>query len=119
VSTLNTARPGDVLPVLLHWQARQPVSANYHVFVHLLDDQDNRIAQSDGQPALWTRPTSSWRPGELIEDRHGLSLPSDMPPGDYTLIAGLYLPEGGERLETGDRKPYVRLGDVQITPLED
>jgi mannosyltransferase len=104
------------LPVDLRWQASQPVTDNYHVFVHLLDGQEQRIAQSDGQPALWTRPTSSWQPGEVIEDRHGLSLPASLPAGDYQLIVGLYLPESGQRLATGDGKSFASLGLVRVTP---
>jgi hypothetical protein len=113
---LPALQPGAVLPIDLHWQASRPVANNYHVFVHLLDEQDQRIAQSDGQPALWTRPTSSWQPGEVIEDRHGLSLPADLPAGDYQLIVGLYLPKNGQRLTTGDGQSFVSLGSVRVTP---
>jgi hypothetical protein len=109
-----TARPGGVLPVALHWAARQPVPDDYHVFVHLLDAEEVRIAQSDNQPALWTRPTSSWAPGELIQDRHALALPSDLPPDVYTLIAGVYLPETGERLLTEGDEEFIILGNAQI-----
>jgi hypothetical protein len=115
VETLFRARSGSALPVALHWTATQPVANNYHIFVHLLDAGDNRVAQSDGQPALWTRPTSSWLPGEVIEDRRALSLGDDLSPGKYTLIAGLYLPENGERLATAGGETFVRLGNVQIT----
>ena len=113
-ATLPTSQPGDVLPVGLYWKAEQTVLDNFHVFVHLIDADGNRIAQSDGQPALWTRPTSSWTPGELVEDRHALSLPTELPQGNYTLVAGLYLPESGERLLTEGGDGFVVLGDVQI-----
>jgi hypothetical protein len=112
---LPALQPGAVLPVDLRWQASQPTADNYHVFVHLLDEQDQRIAQSDGQPALWTRPTSSWQPGEIIEDRHALCLPADLPPGDYQLIVGLYLPQNGQRLATGDGKSFASLGVIRVT----
>jgi hypothetical protein len=110
----TTAQPGSVLPVALHWKARQPVPEDYHVFVHLLDAAGDRVAQSDNQPALWTRPTSSWAPGETIEDRHALALPADLPPGVYTLIVGIYRPGAGERLLTEAGEAFVVLGDAQI-----
>ena len=113
--TLATVQPGSVLPITLQWETRQPVTEDYHVFVHLLDAEGNLAAQSDSQPALWARPTSSWTPGEPIEDRHALLLPADLPPGDYTLIAGLYLPESGERLQTSSGETSVVLGSVQNT----
>lgn len=104
---------GDVLPVALHWQVKQAVKADYYVFVHLLDADGNRVAQSDGQPALWTRPTSSWLPGDHILDHHALRLPTTLRPGNYTLIAGLYLPENGERLLSESGEAFVYLGSVQ------
>jgi hypothetical protein len=110
----STAQPGGVLPVALHWVAKQPVPENYHVFVHLLDAEGDRVAQSDNQPALWTRPTSSWAPGDHIEDRHALALPADLPPGVYALIVGVYLPETGERLLTEGDEGLVILGNAQI-----
>ena len=110
----STAQPGGVLPVILHWKAKQPVLEDYHVFIHLLDAKGNRVAQSDNQPALWTHPTSSWTPGELVEDRHALALPADLPAGDYTLFAGLYLPASGERLLATSGEPLISLGTIQI-----
>lgn len=112
--TLPTAHPGGVVPVILYWRAEQRVSSDFHVFVHLLDAAGDRVAHSDGQPALWMRPTTTWAPTETIEDRHGLSLPTNLPPGEYTVIAGLYLPETGERLltELGDSSVEIRA--VQI-----
>jgi hypothetical protein len=113
-STLANAQAGGVLPVALRWKATQPVPADYFVFVHLLDTDGNRVAQSDGQPAIWTRPTSSWAPEESIEDRHALALPIDLPPGDYTLIAGLYLADSEQRLLTESGEAFVSLGTIKI-----
>jgi hypothetical protein len=118
VDTLPAARPGSVLPVALHWRATQLMSADYHIFVHLITADGNIVAQSDGQPALWTRPTSTWSPGERIEDRHALSLPVDLLPGDYTLITGLYLPDNGERLLSSKQETFVVLNTVQIASKE-
>ncbi|UCC86213.1 MAG: hypothetical protein JSV81_15325 [Anaerolineales bacterium] len=115
IDTLPTAYAGDVLPLTLHWMARQPVLADYHVYIHLLDAEGSPVTQSDGHPAVWTRPTSSWSPGEHIQDRHALVLPADLSPGDYALIAGLYLPESGERLLTDSGEAFVALGDLHIT----
>ena len=113
-ATQPTVQPGSPLPVVLTWRATRPVTADYHVFVHLLDAAGERVAQSDGQPALWTRPTSSWAVGETVEDRHGLSLPDDLPPGDYTLIAGLYTPSDGMRLRAANGADLIPLATVRV-----
>ena len=110
----STAQPGGVLPVALHWKAKQPVQEDYHVFIHLLDAKGYRVAQSDNQPALWTRPTSGWTPGELVEDRHALALPTDLPAGDYTLVAGIYLPASGERLLATSGESLISLGTIRV-----
>lgn len=99
---------GGAVPVELRWQAVRPIAEDYHVFVHLLNAEGERIAQSDGQPALWQRPTSTWQPVELITDRHGLWLPTPEP-GPHTLLIGLYAPHTGERLTLPDGSDSVSM----------
>ena len=66
------------------------MSESYHVFVHIIDESGNLVAQSDGEPAGWTRPTTGWLPGEYISDNHEIVLPIDVMPGFYNIYAGLY-----------------------------
>jgi hypothetical protein len=105
----TTTRPGEALPVELHWQAGVPLNENYHVFIHLLGKEGQLIAQADGQPAQWTRPTSTWTADETIIDRHGLWLPADIPPGPYQLLVGLYRPADGQRLPLADGADAIKL----------
>ena len=49
-------------------------------------------------PAAAHSPTTVWSAGEIIPDPHTITLPPDLPPGSYTLLAGLYNPVSGERL---------------------
>ncbi len=90
------------LPVELRWTARQPVGVDYRVFIHVVDGQGNKIAQADGQPVNWNRPTSTWALGEEIIDRYGLWLPPETAPGAYSLLVGLYNPADGVRLSLPD-----------------
>lgn len=89
---------GAALPVELRWQTASALATDYHVFIHLEDGEGQIIAQADGQPGQWTRPTTTWEVGQVIIDRHGLWLPPDIPPGPYILRVGLYQPATGERL---------------------
>ncbi len=84
--------------VTLIWRAEAETAVSYRVFLHLVGPDGAIVAQSDGEPAQWQRPTTGWLPGEIIRDDHQLSLPADLPPGQYTLLAGLYDPLTGERL---------------------
>ncbi|WP_420629318.1 hypothetical protein [Candidatus Leptofilum sp.] len=83
---------GETLNLELVWQAETELSESYRVFVHVLDGDGRIVAQSDAPPAGWTRPTTGWLPGEFIIDQHTITLPATLPPGDYTVTTGLYLP---------------------------
>jgi hypothetical protein len=115
--------PETILCVTLVWSALDEAADDYTVFVHLLDDQGQVIAQHDAPPVGGFRPTTTWIPGEAISDKHGLLIPEDVAPGEYELVAGLYLPQTGERLkvvgpggeETGDS---VMLGQVRVVAAE-
>jgi hypothetical protein len=109
--------PGGAILLALRWQSMRPVSYDYHVFVHLLDAQGEKIAQRDGQPVQWLRPISSWQPGEEIVDHYGLLLPADLPTGEYTIAVGLYDPVSGQRLpiSAGPGDFAIELGPIEIT----
>jgi hypothetical protein len=109
------ARGAHALDVTLYWFALRDVGANYKVFVHLLGPDGAVIAQHDGDPGGGFTPTSRWRSGELIADRHRVPLPAGAPAGGYGLRAGMYQPEPLRNLPvdppTGDGR--VDLGTVR------
>jgi len=91
--------PTEITPTLtvtLTWQATEPVTGDYTVFVHLLAP-DGKVAQHDARPCDGACPTDTWQPGEIVADRHSISLGIGAPPGPYRLAIGLYLLDGGER----------------------
>jgi hypothetical protein len=81
--------PGSQLSVTLYWQAQRDMPISYKVFVQWVG-AGQALAQNDAVPGGWQRPTTGWVPGEVIVDRHVLALPSALPAGEYTLIAGMY-----------------------------
>jgi hypothetical protein len=105
--------PGTPVTVLLVWHAEQETRTSYHVFLHLLDSAGRLIAQSDGIPANWTRPTTGWLPGEYITDVRVLTIPPDADEGRYTLLTGMYVP-GAERLTTPAGEDTVRLATLTV-----
>ncbi len=90
--TLSSAQaaPGDILQLALFWQTASALDTRYKVFLHLVDGQGNIVAQRDSEPGGGLALTTTWEPGALISDNHGLLLPADLPPGDYPLLLGLY-----------------------------
>jgi hypothetical protein len=86
------------LDVTLHWQAVQRMEVAFKFFVHLLDlETGELVAQADVMPHDWTYPTHWWEKGEFVSDKITLSV-SDVPPGVYRVVIGVYDPETGVRL---------------------
>ena len=107
------AAPGGALGLTLYWQPLARVGADYTVFVHLLDAQDEIRGQGDGPPAGGFYPSSFWDPGEMVVDERQVSVDADAPAGTYRLAVGLYVLPSGQRLAVagGDR---ILLGEVEI-----
>jgi len=111
-------REGHTLSLTLYWQAEESLEEDYHVFVHVGEPGAAPVAQADGVPVDWLRPTSTWRAGEVLVDSYEVSL-ADLPPGRYSLLVGLYDPQTGQRPTTiVDGEPvaggYVTLQEVEV-----
>lgn len=87
----DTMAPGDIVQVTLFWQTDTVLKERYKIFVHVSAGLDvPPIAQQDGEPGGGQLLTSAWPSNTLIADNHGILLPPDLPPGEYTLFIGLY-----------------------------
>lgn len=103
-------QPGTALSVDLTWQAIQRMDTDYKIFVHLIGPDGALIAQQDTQPLGGFFPTSYWYTGQPVPDSYALSVPADAPAGTYTLYAGMYDGDTGQRLPvTRNNEP---LGDA-------
>jgi len=109
----------QTIDLTLIWQGQQEMAELYTVFLHLVDENGQVIRQMDKVPGIrGKQPTTGWLPTEIILDP--ISVAADVPPGRYTLRAGMYLPPNGPRLlvindageATGD---FVELGEVIIS----
>jgi len=99
----KTVVAGETLNLELVWRAEMEMSESYRVFVHVLGEDGRIVAQSDGLPANWTRPTTGWLPGEFIRDSHTITLPPTLPAGEYQLMTGLYLPNNSRLQQENGR----------------
>jgi hypothetical protein len=88
--TPDALKPGGAAVVSLQWQPITRLGADYTTFIHLVNANGDKIAQSDHRPGGVYYPTSLWKPGETLIDRHPLTLPADLGPAPYTLVVGLY-----------------------------
>lgn len=113
-----SVHPGGEILLTLRWNSLREVANNYQVFVHLVNERGEKVAQRDGQPVQWLRPTSTWKANEEIFDRYGIPLPEDLPPGAYSIRVGLYDPVTGQRLpvSAGPGDFAIEIGPVVVTP---
>jgi hypothetical protein len=78
------------LVVDLYWRSDRVFQEELGVFLHLGPAGTPPLLQSSGGPAEWSRPTSSWRPGEIIHDRRTILLPDDLPLAELSISVGLF-----------------------------
>ncbi|MBA2450208.1 MAG: hypothetical protein H0V51_19515, partial [Chloroflexi bacterium] len=82
------AQPGQTLGLISYWvvdRAVAPEDEDDEPFVELVDSGGTVHAyQARGGLPSW-----QWRGGDLLIQRASLTLPVDLPPGDYRLAAGL------------------------------
>ncbi len=94
----------------LIWKAQDNISADYKVFVHLLNSAGNILAQRDAMPRMGTYPTSLWSAGEFVDDSYELPDAGN----SYLLHVGLYSPEDGSRLPILDHQRRITGDYVEI-----
>jgi hypothetical protein len=114
----TTLKGGETLQFAPFWQAQTTPSTDLTVYVHLVALDDRAVlAQADGTPALPTRPTSTWNdPAEvLLGSKFALTIPTDLPSGEYRLIIGLYDWRSGERWRTAENNDFVEIAVLTIT----
>jgi len=109
--TLETGDEGR-LRVTLYWQVLGSSDRKLKVSVQLFDGP-RLVAQDDGVPVNWTRPASTWVPGEYLTDRHEITLPPGIPPNNLTMLVIVYDEATGRRLgvtgpeATGDAAAFA------------
>lgn len=83
-------KAGESWTVDLVWAWLASTDEQQHYFIHVVDDNEEIIAQGDGPLA------ASGAPGELARQRIHLAMPQDIPAA-YRVYAGIYRPHDGER----------------------
>lgn len=109
-------KPGGSIRVRLYWQGQGRINKKLHSFVHLYTPALKRswaVENGDfsGRPDSW-----HWYPDKYYMDDLRLSLPADLPPAAFSLVAGMYDSEG-ERLDVpGASDGVLQLRTLEIAP---
>jgi hypothetical protein len=117
----ESPQPGGIVYLTLYWQAQEPVAQKYKVFTHLLGEvyninSDNFLwGQQDNEPVNNTRPTTTWRSGEVIVDSYAIPIDAQAPAGSYQIEIGLYDPATGVRLLLQADGDHLVLTSVKVS----
>lgn len=116
------ARAGDTVRLATYWifedvpaSARQ---AQHSLFNHLLAPDDDKVAQRDGLGL----PEQYWQEGLLLKQWVEITLPADLPAGEYALLTGMYRLDDWARSrhideQGNDLGDAIRLGPMQVQPF--
>jgi hypothetical protein len=113
LQSLNLGGQVKPLYVNIDWGVEQTAEGDYKVFVHVMDEHDQIVAQTDSYPAN-TWPPGNWLPG-VLRDTIMVDL-GETSPGEYRVVMGLYNPYTGERLqpEGGDEQGRFFIGEIEV-----
>lgn len=96
--------------VWTYWRVDAAPAAPISLMLHLSGPDGTPVSVGDGSGV----PQEQWRPGDVLIQRHRLSLPPNAPPGDYTPQTGVYI------LATLERYPVLvqgqAVGDALVLP---
>lgn len=103
--------PGDILKVLTAWQVMAAPPSDLAIFLHLLDDDGNLLAQGDALGAL----SDTFRPQDVFVQQHSITLPQNTLPGGYRLAVGLYVRSGNRLPLDSGAGDALYLATVEVT----
>jgi hypothetical protein len=106
------------IPLTVFWRSEAPSSENYTVFIHLLDQNGQKVAQRDTEPRYGATHTASWKPGEILDDDQSLPIPANLPPGKYRLKIGLYRATDFKGLEVTEVPSTERIEEGNLILLD-
>ncbi|OGO04419.1 MAG: hypothetical protein A2Y73_00090 [Chloroflexi bacterium RBG_13_56_8] len=116
--TSSTFTAGEPVSLALYWRARELIYEDYTVFVHVVDGENRLVTQQDSIPLQGRLPTSLWLPGIAVRDEYLVALPSDLPPGEYSIVMGLYRSDTGERLAIRSSMGQVSEGALSLARIK-
>jgi hypothetical protein len=95
-----------------YWRVTGDLRPPVSVFVHLLDQDGNIVAQDDRFGAA----ARMLEPGDLIMQRHPIQSETPLKPGTYQVAIGLYNPDTLERFKTQAGEDRLLLGTIEVKP---
>jgi len=112
----RTATAGEGLTVTLAIRAQ--ANSTLNSFVQVWGEpsplEGGRLWAQADQRLCEPYPVQVWQPADHVVQDWTLSLPADMPPGDYQVMAGVYDPGTGMRLQRPDSSDIAELFTIRV-----
>lgn len=127
LSSRSTHR-GDQIIVIAYWQKGAEMASPVYSFVHIRNSQPDWPLNPRTGNDIWAqaehmepggRFTTEYWPPHIYADLFFLTLPDDMPPGEYNVEIGWFDPRTGEQLDPVDdaiRPPLKELWRSLLLP---
>jgi len=107
----HRATPGSAVQWITNWQiAQSAAQPRLKMFLHVLNDKDEVIVGDDREDLNF----STLSPGTSFWQISQLTLPGDLPPGQYQIEVGWYNPETGERLKRDGGSDRLLLAPLEV-----
>ena len=110
---------GQNIHLTLYWLCKRDMQYDYTVFAQVRGDGNQVWGQHDSWPGAGFYPTTSCKPGDIIEDIHPIDIALNTPQGVYDLQIGLYDEAGArlQRINSDGRwtENYVSLNKIKVT----
>ncbi|GAB5493347.1 MAG: hypothetical protein Phog2KO_35620 [Phototrophicaceae bacterium] len=107
----------DLIDVNLWWWTQSAPEDNYSIGVYLLNSEGLTVAQTDGAiNDLYydTIETSQMEANRIYVDQRLITVPEDLPSGDYSLYLAVYQWWDGVKLELENGEDLLLIGDIVI-----
>ena len=101
-------KPGDRVQLEVYWEGVDDLTERLWSFAHVRPSAEGQPGNPASENGMWAQDehvapggllTDVYVPGKLYRDVYRLSLPEDMPAGEYFLEVGWFNPETGEQAD--------------------
>ncbi|MDP3047123.1 MAG: hypothetical protein Q8O07_06550 [Chloroflexota bacterium] len=83
--------PGDEPTLRLYWRSLAPMDRDYSIYIHARAADGRLLGQRDSYPGGGARPTSQWRPGDILIDSYRIPITSAVTSSTMAYLdVGLY-----------------------------
>ena len=111
----ETLAPCESVTLNSFWQTDARLAVDYSASLRLFNAAGEQVLQNDLQ--LSTVGTRGWEVGQIYSDQRSLTLPCDLPVGEYELRLAIYFYQAPNDLLTVAGDPLPVIGSLTVVPL--